>query len=263
MISSSPTRPPPTSPIIEFPPSPTPSSSHMVEITPQELENLKQAQAMYAKKYKDRVKATVTSFADTVNASLLYNNVGKILDIWNELRGDKAILTPIFDKWRPREQDLEFMCVSCDEAKANPIFRSTSAITKDLVQLAAGVDNVDRKVNLCKKEYADQVFELLLGVFASPDQLKDKQMWLKEIEAKLSARIKGIVDLDDASFFVVTIQEIEKIKAHYSFLNSEVNKMRNSWKRLTKAKTKVINFSWPTDDVYNEWTTKYATHDPE
>lgn len=84
---------------------------------------------------------------------------------------------------------------------------------------------------------------MLPRVFVSPDQLKDKQLWLKELEAKLSARIKVIVDLDDASFFVVTIQEIEKIKSHYGFLNSKVNKMRNSWKRLTKAKAKVINFA--------------------
>lgn len=69
---------------------------------------------------------------------------------------------------------------------------------------------------------------MLPRVFASPDQLKDKQVWLKELEAKLLARIKGIVDLDDASFFVMTIQEIEKIKSHYGFLNSEVNKIRNS-----------------------------------
>lgn len=75
----------------------------MIEITPQELENLKQAQALYAKKYEERVRATISSFADTMNASLLYNNISKILDMWKELNGDKAILTPIFDKWKPRE----------------------------------------------------------------------------------------------------------------------------------------------------------------
>lgn len=150
------------------------------------------------------------------------------MEIWNELRRDKAILTPIFDRWRPREQDLEFMCVSCDEARVNPIIKSTSDVAKVLMQLAAEVDNVDKNVNLCKKEYTDQVFELLPGIFPNPDQLKDKQIWLKEIEAKLSARVKGIIDLDDTSFFVVTIYEIEKIKSHYGFLNSEVNKLRNS-----------------------------------
>lgn len=263
MISSSPARPPPTSPIIEFPLSPAPSSSQMIEITPQELENLKQAQALYAGKYEEKVRATISSFAETINASLLYNNVGKIMEIWNELRRDKAILTPIFDRWRPREQDLEFMCVSCDEARANPIIKSTSDVAKVLLQLATEVDNVDRRVKLLKKEYTDQVCELLPGIFANPDQLKDKQVWLKEIEVKLSERVKGIIDFDDTSFFVITIQEIEKIKSHYSFLNSEVNKLRNSWKRLTKNKDDVINFSWPIEETYNEWEVKYSTHDPE
>lgn len=201
MISSSPTRPPPTSPIIEFPPSPAPSSSQMIEITPQELENLKQAQALYAKKYEERVRATVSSFVDTMSASLLYNNISKVFDMLNELNGDKAILTPIFDKWRPREKDLEFICTSYDEVGANPIIKSTCDTTKDLVKLAEEVDNVDRKIKLYKKEYVDKVFELIPGVFVSPNQLKDKQVWLKELEAKLSAIIKGIVDLDDASFF--------------------------------------------------------------
>lgn len=39
--------------------------------------------------------------------------------------------------------------------------------------------------------------------------------------------------------------------------------MRNSWKRLAKTKGKVVNFSLPIDDVYQEWTRKYAVLDVE
>lgn len=155
MISSSPARPPPSSPINEFPPALAPSSSQINEIAPQELENLKQAQALYEKKYEERVRATISSFTDTMSASLLYYNISKVLDMWNELNGDKVILTPIFDKWRPREKNLELICASYDEARANPIIKSTCDTTKDLVKLVEGVDNADRKINLYKKAYAD------------------------------------------------------------------------------------------------------------
>lgn len=136
-------------------------------------------------------------------------------------------------------------------------------MTKDLAKIVEGVHNAYRKINLYKKEYTDQGSELLPGGFVSPIQLKDKQIWLKELEAKLSLRRKGIISSEDASIFIKTIKEIEKIKSHYGFLNSEVKKMRNSWKRLAKTKEKVINFSWPTNEVYQEWTSKYAVLDVE
>lgn len=52
MIASSPTRPPPTSPIIEFPPSPETPSFQSVESIKYEMERLKQVQAIFANKYE-------------------------------------------------------------------------------------------------------------------------------------------------------------------------------------------------------------------
>lgn len=109
------------------------------------------------------------SFADTIGSSLVYNNMSKVLDMWNELNGDKAVLMPILDKWKPREEDLELICVSYDEAGADPIIKSTCDLTKDLGNLAEGVDNVERKINLFKKECTEQVFELFPGDFSNLD----------------------------------------------------------------------------------------------
>lgn len=78
--------------------------------------------------------------------------MSKIFEMWNELNGDKVVLMPIFQKWKPKEQDIELICVSYDEAGADPIIKSTNDMTKDLVKLVEGVDNTDRKIKLYKKE---------------------------------------------------------------------------------------------------------------
>lgn len=79
----------------------------------------------------------------------------------------------------------------------------------------------------------------------------------------MSLRVNEIINTNDTTLFVKTIEEIEKIKSHYGFLESEVKKVRNSWKRLAKLKGKIVSFSWFADDVFQEWTRKYAVQEVE
>lgn len=97
-----------------------------------------------------------------------------------------------------------------------------------MTRLAKGRVDVERKANLYRKEYTEHKFELFLGGFVSPNQLKDKQVWLDELGANLSERVNGIINTNDTSLFVKTIEEIEKTKSHYGFLELEVKKIRNS-----------------------------------
>lgn len=63
--------------------------------------------------------------------------------------------------------------------------------------------------------------------------------------------------------FIQTIEEIEKIKSHFGFLEAEVKQLRNTCKRLNKLKKKVVSFSWPSDDTFKEWKDKYVMQEAE
>lgn len=130
MIASSPTRPPPTSPIIEFPPSPMPSSFQPAKTIQHELEKLKQAKALLASKYEEKVKDTILKFADLVRASIVHISMKRILNILTKLTEDESTSEPILNMWMPRGKELELMCLFHADAKANDSLRSTCEFIK-------------------------------------------------------------------------------------------------------------------------------------
>lgn len=145
MIASSPARPPPTSPIIQHPPSPMPFGFQSVETIQHELEKLKQAQAMFASKYEEKVKATILKFADSVRASIIHISMKRILNILIELREDETTLEPILNKWMPRGKELEIMCSSHADVEANDSLRSTYEFIKEMNILSEERAGVKRK----------------------------------------------------------------------------------------------------------------------
>lgn len=88
MIASFSTRPPPTNPIIEFPPSPMKSGFQIVENIQDEMERLKQAQTIFASKYEEKIMGTILKFVDIVGAAIVYINMERILNILNYLKED-------------------------------------------------------------------------------------------------------------------------------------------------------------------------------
>lgn len=72
MIASSPAKPPSASPIIEFPLSPVNPGFQSTESIQDEMEKLKQAQAIFASKYEEKVRGTILKFVDTIGASIVY-----------------------------------------------------------------------------------------------------------------------------------------------------------------------------------------------
>lgn len=79
----------------------------------------------------------------------------------------------------------------------------------------------------------------------------------------MSERVNEVINTDDTSLFIKTVEEIEKEKSHYGFLQTKVGKLRITWKRLNKMKKRIVSFSWPSDGVFEEWKNKYAIQEEE
>lgn len=163
MIASSPARPPSTSPIIEYPPSPMLFGFQSTETVQHELENLKQVQALFANKYEEKVKATILKFADSVRATTVYINMKRIEDVLFKFREDEATLEPILNKWMPRGKELELMCSSHVDAEENDNTRSTSEFIKEMNILSEEREGVKGKAQLYRKEYSDHKFDCFQG----------------------------------------------------------------------------------------------------
>lgn len=108
MIASYLAKPPSASPIIEFPLSPMNPSFKSTKSIQDEMEKLKQAQAIFASKYEEKVRGTILNFVDTIGVLYIYTK--RVLSMLTDLKEDKATLEPILNKWMVGEADLELMC---------------------------------------------------------------------------------------------------------------------------------------------------------
>lgn len=194
------------------------------------MEKLKQAQTLYANKYEEKVKATILKFADSVKTSNVYINMKRILEILIKLREEEATLEPILNKWVPRGKELELMCSSHVDAEENDNLRSTCEFIKEMNILSVEGVGIKRKSQIYRKEYANHKFEMFSGGFIGHVQLNEEKTWLKEVDHNLSLRINQIISTEDTSLFVQIIEEIEKVKSHYGFIEIEIGHVRATWK---------------------------------
>lgn len=157
-------------------------------------------------------------FVDSVRPSVIHISMKRILNILTKLREDETTLEPILNKWMPIGKELELMCSSHVDEEANDNRRSTNEFIKEMNILLEERAGVKRKAQLYRNEYYDHKYEMFPRGFVGPTQLKEEKTWLEDMDHKLSKRVNEIINTDDTSLFVKTIEEIEKVKSHYSFI---------------------------------------------
>lgn len=86
MIASSPARPPPTSPIIEFPPTPMTYGFEATETLEDEMEKFIHGHALLRSNYEEKVRGTILKIGDSVRASIVYIYMKRILNILTDLK---------------------------------------------------------------------------------------------------------------------------------------------------------------------------------
>lgn len=203
-------------------------------------------------------------FADTIGPKIVHIHMGRVMSLLDSFKEEKATLEPILDKWTAREVDLKTIySLSQGEEGVDVIIRPTCDLENELSGFAVEGVNIERRENLYRKEYASEKNELFLGGFLSANKIKDKEVWIEELGHKLCQRINNIINMDDTSLFIQTIEEIEKIKSHFGFLEKEVKQLTKSWKSWNKLKKKIIKFSWLDDDTFKIWETKYILKETE
>jgi hypothetical protein len=99
-------------------------------------------------------------------------------------------------------------------------------------------------------------------MFKEDGNIKNEALWLRQLNEALTSRTKSIVTLANTGWFVLTIDILSKAKAFFESWEVEIEKANSDWEEFNSQKDEVLNFNWPSDEVFTTWVSKYGVVTP-
>ena len=61
-------------------------------------------------KYEDKLRKALTYLGDKIEWPLVYDQLTKVINIYNETKASEKALTPIMNKWIDRKKEMALLC---------------------------------------------------------------------------------------------------------------------------------------------------------
>ena len=110
-ITTSPTHPPPTRPIIEIPGTPRTPEYYTHEELKEEMNKLKASQVGVVVNFENNLRDTIMYLIDRVEWPTFYTELSKFVDLLENFKNNEALVRKILDRWIKREQEPSILCI--------------------------------------------------------------------------------------------------------------------------------------------------------
>ena len=130
---------------------------------------------------------------DKIEWPLFYDQLAKVISIWEELKAHEEILKPIVNKWGKRRKEITFLCYSVIRPTHDHIEK-----TFDVANELSGFD--DRRIALQLKvvsylsKYKSEKFDLFPCALDRKNKLKNKDEWAKELDDLFYLRMNKVIN---------------------------------------------------------------------
>ena len=109
-ITTSPTHPPSTKPIIEILGTPRNPEYYTHDDLKEEMNKLKVAQIRAEINFENKLRDTITYLLSRVDLPTFYTEVTKLANILKGIRDNEPTVREILDRWVKREHELTILC---------------------------------------------------------------------------------------------------------------------------------------------------------
>lgn len=174
----------------------------------------------------------------------------------DELNRDEVKLTPLAQKWRERNNDIRFMCISSIQMPCHHIEKIFDLLNK-IEDFDDKRDSLEKRLTHCFSKYIAEKFILFPCALEFVDTIKEKEKWKKQLDEIFYERIKNIMSETAHQFCARTNGELVKIQLFYNAIRKELDDLEELENSLVIIQIEALNFDWLDDAAYNEWKNQF------
>lgn len=146
--------------------------------------------------YENKLRDSIMYPIGRIGWLAFYEQLSKLMDIWNELKNNEATLKPIVKKRNIRDNYVTILCCSVISLSCEQI--------KKTFDMTNGLSNLDNKrivlqrriINYFSK-YLSESFEIFPYLIEAVDKLKNKEEWAKELDDLICIKLNKVINEND------------------------------------------------------------------
>lgn len=189
---------------------------------------------------------------DKIGWPKFYEQLARIMSIWNEPKNSEATLKTIVNKWNNRNKDVTLLCFSVITLSCDKI-EKTFDLTKDLSNFDTKRIALQKRIINYISKYIGINFDLFPHALKKIDKLKDKEEWAKELDDLLCLRFNMVINEKGHAWLEKITEEVVKVKVLFDSFKEDFVEINKLGEYVLKKQDGILNFSWLDDTLFNKW----------
>ena len=123
--------------------------------------------------YEEKLRQAILYLVDKIEWPTFYDQLARIIDIWDEIKRDEDNLRPIVQKWSERNNDITIMCISVIQLPCHQIEKIFD-ILSNLKDFDEKWVSIQKRITICLSKYIAEKFDLFPTSLKMVDKIKEK-----------------------------------------------------------------------------------------
>lgn len=192
---------------------------------------------------------------DRIEWKEFYDQLTRIVTIWDEIKGDEDNLKPIVQKQNERNNDITSMCISVIQLPCHQIEKIFYFLNR-LEDFDSKWVYIQKRITICLSKYIAERFDLFPSALEKVDRIKEKEEWEKELDEILCQRMNNVINEKGHILWAMNNEELVKVQLFYKSIRKDLIEIEAVGNSIIKVQREILNFDWPDDTTFNEWKEK-------
>ena len=155
---------------------------------------------------------------DKIEWPLFYDQLARVINIWEELKESDEALKPIVNKLgKKKRKEMTFLCYFVIRSLHDQIERTYDIVT-DLLDFDNKTIHLQRIIVGYLNKYKSQKFDLFPHALDRNNNLKCKDEWAKGLDDLLYLRMNKIINETRYAWWETSIEELVKVQLFFDSL---------------------------------------------
>lgn len=202
--------------------------------------------------YEDKLRKALMYLVDKIEWPLFYDQLAKVINIWDGIKASDEALKPIVNKWSKRRKEITFLCYSIIRSSHDHI-EITYNLAHDLPKFDDKRVELQRRILSYLDKYKSKKFDLFPLALDKKNKLKNRDEWAKELDDLFCLRMNEVINEKRHAWWAATIEEIVNAQLFFDSLKQNFVSIDKEAKYVIKKQSDILQFNWPDDTLFDKW----------